>query len=335
MKRFILMIVCLVGVGILAGCTNQTNAVETNEFDELEKKIEKLLMENKSLHNTVEEQRKVIEEQMNNSSSIIHPKNIEKYPLSLYKTTTLDLNQDGKDEMIELYVNAEKMKDGLFAWDDGQTWLLVVKDGEDTYPLFDDYVQLGSINFSTAMFEGKAGIVVLETSHSNKFIHKFVYDQDKQGFVKEILYKKENIFEHYNQPASYGLFKDAYGSMQQALTDKTVKALEASESDLQNLQKRAAIFGPIQEELWKAERLFETAAELNSELTISLTSTLNLLSQMVEKPPTDRQMQQLRSIYEVFKENEGDHLIIEEENQIHPNIQEKFRRMNIIFNGIK
>ena len=64
---------------------------------------------------------------------MILAKEIEKYPQTLYNKTTLDLDGDGGEEEIDLHVNAGKTESGLFAWDDGQNWLLVVKDGEKTY----------------------------------------------------------------------------------------------------------------------------------------------------------------------------------------------------------
>ncbi|QED46906.1 hypothetical protein [Cytobacillus dafuensis] len=335
MKRFLPGVVFLLAAGILASCTNQTNADPTKEITELKKQIEQLSSENDALKNTVEEQKKTLEETTNNDNSVIPAKDIEKYPQSLYKQTKLDIDQDGEDEIIELYVNAGKGENGVFAWDDGQTWLLVVKDGEKTYPLFDEYVQLGSIDFSTTTFDEKPGIVMLKMQHSDKSIYKFVYDQNAKGFVKETLYKKENINDHYNPPASYAFFKDAYELMEQAFTEKAVKALEASENDLQDIQDRAAIFDPILFNLWNAQRLFETTRELNPQLSVSLGSTIEWLNQMFKNTPTEGQMNQLRNINDVFKENDSDDLIIEEENQIHPDIQEKLQRMDLILNGEK
>lgn len=318
--------------GILAGCTNQTNADQDKEINGLMKRIEQLTMENKDLQKTVEEQKKSIEDMMNNSSSVILQKDIESYPRSLYKEAALDIDNDGQEESIELYVNAEKMENGLFAWDDGQTWLLVVKDGEDTYPLFDNYVQLGSIDFSIGTFDEKPGIAMLETWHGDKYIHKFAYDHKEKGFVKETLYKKENIFQQYNQPASYAFFKDAYALMQQAFTEKAVKAIEASDNNLKDLQEVASIFNPIEVDLWNAKRLFETAGDLNPQLSVSLDRMLDLLNEMVKEQPTEGQMTMLRNICNIFKGNESGQLIIEEENQIHPDIMEKLQKVDIILN---
>ncbi|MEH7391727.1 hypothetical protein [Bacillus sp. JJ1474] len=330
MKRYLPGIVILTA-GILAGCTNQVNADPAKEINDLKKQIERLSIENEDLKNTVEEQKEALE--VNNDYSIILAKDIEKYPQSLYKETTLDIDQDGEEEIIELYVNARKMENGLFAWDDGETWLLVVKDGEKTYPLFDNFVQLGSVDISTTTFDRKPGIVMLETWHSDIFIHKFTFDHETKGFVKETFYKKENINQQYNPPASYAFFEEAYELMELAFTEKAVKALEASDDNLQEQKDRAAIFDPILVDLWRAQWLFETVRLLNPDLHVSLESAVHLLNQMGMNPPTSLQMNQLRQVHDVFNDDESDKLIIEEENQIHPNIKEKLRKVNTILNG--
>lgn len=334
MRKSLLGIVCL--VGILVGCAAQANTDQTNDINDLKKKIEQISLENEALLKTLEEDRKALElamnQQVNDDYSIISAIDIEKYPQTLYKKTTLDIDEDGVEEVIELYVNAGKMENGLFAWDDGQTWLLVVKDGENTYPLFDDYVQLGSIDFSTTTFDGKPGIVMLMTHHSNRTVQKFTYDKNEKGYQKETFYKKENMNDQYNQPASYAFFEDAYKLMEMAFTDKALVALEASENTLQDSQERMAIMEQILEDIRNAQQLLEMVSELNRELNVSLDSAIELLNQMVNNPPTAEQMNQLRSIHNVFKEIGNGDLIIEEENQIHPKVKEKLQRIGFILN---
>ncbi|WP_102273095.1 Rossmann-fold NAD(P)-binding domain-containing protein [Cytobacillus massiliigabonensis] len=335
MKRYLLNIVFMVIAGMVAGCTNQTAASKSSEVSELKKKNELLSHENKTLKNTVKEQEKALEEATLFGDAIILTREIEKYPRSIYKEAAFDIDMDGEDEMIQLYVNAERMENGLFAWDDGQTWLLAVKDGEKTYPLYDNYVQLGSIDFSTAAFDVKKSIVMLEMWHSDKAVYKFTYDDEAKGFVKETLYKRENPLQQYNQHASYAFFNDAYEIMKQAFTDKTLKALEASENKLQELNDRAAIIDPIVADIGNAQRLFDTVSELNPELNVSLSSVYDLLNQMVINPPTVEQMNQLKGIHELFKDTEGDSFILEEENQIHPELKKKLQRLESILIGKK
>lgn len=332
MRRLLLGSVCL--VGILSGCTDQTNADQTTEINELKKQIEQISSEKDSLINTLEKEKRALEldlnQQVSNDYSMIEAKDIEKYPQTLYKSATLDMDGDGEEEVIELYVNAGKTENGVFAWDDGQTWLLVVKDGDKTYPLFDDFVQLGSIDFSTTRLDGKPGIVMIMRSHSDRIVQKFSYDKNENGYQKETFYKKENINDQYNQPASYAFFNDAYELMDMAFTTKMLPVLEASENTLQDNEERRAIMEPILEDAFNAERLLEMASELNRELNVSLDDTINMLNQLINKPPTAEQMNQLQSIHDVFKDIETEDIIMKEENRIHPEIREKFQRIDFI-----
>ncbi|MCG7343715.1 hypothetical protein MHZ92_06195 [Sporosarcina sp. ACRSL] len=337
MRKLLLGSVCV--VGLLSGCTDQSNANQettdqAREINELKKQIEQISLEKDAVEKTLEEERIAFElainEQVNNDYSMIVAKEIENYPQSLYKKTALDLDGDGEEEVIELYVNAEKMEDGLFAWDDGQNWLLVVKDGEETYPLFDDFVQLGSIRFSTATFDGKPGIVMIMAQHSDKIIQKFTYDKNEKGYQKETFYKKENIHDQYNQPASYAFFNDAYQLMDVAFTTKAVSILEANESALQDFEERRRIIDPILVDIYNAQGLLETVAELNRELTVSLDGAVDLLNSMFRKPPTAEQMNQLRVIHDVFNAIETEYIVNKDENQLHPEVQEKLRRIDFI-----
>ncbi|MCG7343242.1 hypothetical protein MHZ92_03790 [Sporosarcina sp. ACRSL] len=336
MRRLLPGVVCLAVV--LVGCSNQSNGEMTEEIEELKKQIEQISLENESLVKTIEEQKAALELVVTETSdetpiysnddyAMILAKEIEQYPQTLYKKTTLDIDGDGEEEEIELHVNAGKTENGLFAWDDGQTWLLVVKDGEETFPLFDDFVQLGSIDFSTARFDRKPGIVMMMRSHSDRIVQRFTYDKDENGYEKVTFYKKENTANNDNQPASYAFFKDAFNLLKTAFTTKTVPVLEAGEETLQDSQERMELIYPILDDVYNAWRLLEMVAELNRELDVSLDGAIDLLHQMVNQPPTDEQMKQLQSIHDVFKSGTGD-LIIEEENQIHPDLKEKLRSIN-------
>ncbi len=335
MRKILFGIVFFIVAGILASCSNQTNTDQAIEIEEFKTQIEQLSLENEALHNTVGELGTALEAMQNANSdySTILAKDIEKYPQTLYKTSTLDIDEDGQDEVIELFVNAQKMENGVIGWDDGQTWLLIVKDGETTYPLFDDFVQMGTIDFSTTTFDKKPGIVMLKTWQHDRIVQRFTYDHDAKGYVKHTIYKKENMGQQYNQTASYAFFEDAYELMKLAFTDKAEIALAASESELQDFRNRLAIYDPIYAELLNAQRLFVIVGELNPELQVTLGSALDLLNEMVRNLPTLEQMKQLRDIHAVFIESDSGDLVVEEENKIHPNIMEKMKKINFILKG--
>lgn len=339
MKRFLLGVVC--AAVILGGCTNkpkvdQSNADLTNEIDELKKQIEQLTLENQKLAQTVEEQNKALESMeveipvevpndANEEGALIKASEIEKYPQTLYKEMKLDVNGDGEEEIIELYVNAGKMEDGQFAWDDGQNWLLVVKDGEKTYPLFDAYVQLGTIDFSTAMFDRKPGIVMFMQQHGDRVAQKFMYDENERGFELETFYKKENTQDHYNQSASFAFFEEAQQMMYTVFTTKMETVLEAGKDVLQDSEKRRAVIEPIYADVENAQRKLDIVGELNPQLMISLDNAASTLYLMSNNTPTDEQMEQLKVIVDMFKEIGNDDWVDKPGNRLYPEVAEKLK----------
>ena len=70
MRRILLGIISL--VGILVGCTDQSNADQTKEMNELKGQVEQLSLEREALLNTVEEKEMALElgmnQQMNSNS---------------------------------------------------------------------------------------------------------------------------------------------------------------------------------------------------------------------------------------------------------------------------
>lgn len=321
-----------IGLGLLlVGCTP---ADQEKEIEELKKQVEEFSLEKQGLIETIEDQKKelefVVSQREGDGETIFQAKAVEAYPQTLYKEMTLDLDGDGKTEIIELYVNAEKMENGSYAWDDGHKWLLVVKDGETTYPLFNSYVQLGSVDFSTATFDGEPGIVLHVQQHANSSVQKFIYNEEQSGYQKEIFYSKNNINDHYNQPAASAFFEDAYYFMETAFTTKTAVALEASKKALQDTNERAAIIEPIATDIENAQRLIGIANELNKGLDVTLDNVNAWLYELVVDSPTEAQMDQLKAIHNVFKEPIKEKLIDEEDNKLQPKVKERFDEIHSI-----
>lgn len=339
MKRLLVGIVFV--VVILGGCTNkpkeeQSNADNSAEIADLKKQVEQLSSEKDALIQTMEEQKRAHEStevatpsepqnDVNNDSGLIKASAIEKYPQTLYKEMKLDVNGDGQEESIELYVNAGIMDDGQFAWDDGQNWLLVVKDGEKTYPLFDGYVQMGTIDFSTAFFDKKPGIVMYKREHGDRVAQKFMYDKNEEGFELETFYKKENTQDHYNQSASFAFFEEAQQMMNTVFTTKMETLLEVGENVLQDSEKRRAVIEPIYADVENAQRKLDIVGELNPQLMISLDKAASILYLMSNNTPTAEQMEQLKSIVDVFKEIGNDEWVDKQGNRLYPEIAEKLK----------
>jgi hypothetical protein len=134
------------------------------------------------------------------AATVITAKAVESYPISLYDQTEFDLDGDGEDEKIELHVNAAKAEDGEFAWDDGQDWLLVVKDGDVTYPLFDGWVQIGKLTFWLLESGEKPMLILLQTGTADFTLKEFTFNSEKNGYVSETIYRPEDVnFWYYSK----------------------------------------------------------------------------------------------------------------------------------------
>jgi hypothetical protein len=123
-------------------------------------------------------------------------------PPTLLDSTSVDVDADGAAERIELYTAAERDRAGRVMWDDGQRWLLVVRDGEAAYPLFDGYVQLGHLAFWVV--EGVAGpptVVVQEQTGAGIRTHGLVHDPAAGGFVRTQALEVTGNVVHASSPA--------------------------------------------------------------------------------------------------------------------------------------
>ncbi|MHC0037735.1 hypothetical protein [Pseudoneobacillus sp. C159] len=132
------------------------------------------------------------------NDTIITAKEIQSYPISLYDETEFDVDGDGDAEKVELYTNAEKLDNGEFAWDDGQNWLLVVKDGDQTYPLFDGWVQLGKLSFWLLESEGTPMIILLKTGTAEFTLQTFTFNEKEKGFIQKTQFNPTDVNFWYN-----------------------------------------------------------------------------------------------------------------------------------------
>lgn len=118
---------------------------------------------------------------------------------TLLERTYADIDNDGANESVELYTSAEKMADGRMGWDTGHQWVLLVRKGEEIFPLFDDRLQYGEVQYWVVSFNNdnieSPKTTDLETriyaSISTGYDFRlFDYYWDKQNHS----YKKETIF---------------------------------------------------------------------------------------------------------------------------------------------
>lgn len=114
--------------------------------------------------------------------------------LTLLDSYEFDINDDGVEEVIAMYVNAEQSPEGEIYWDDGQDWLFLVQGQDQDYVLFDDYVQLGNIRFHIYTVDDDFYITTIQSGTANLDIMEYKFDRNTQEFVSSLKHKaKGNV----------------------------------------------------------------------------------------------------------------------------------------------
>lgn len=154
---------------------------------EEEKEVEKLQLKEK------EEVKKEKNDEGKDKHIAIFPSTdkISTEGLTLLDSVNVDLNKDGKEEVIELYTTAQRDPNGEVLWDDGQKWFLIVKDEDKEYVLFDEYIQLGVLDYWIFTSEDNCYIVTLQTGSAVYKLSEYFYDNDKEAFIKKEIYNPE------------------------------------------------------------------------------------------------------------------------------------------------
>ncbi len=111
--------------------------------------------------------------------------------LTLLDNAKVDLNGDKREENIELYTTAQRDSSGDIMWDDGQKWFLIVRDEDKEYLLFDEYVQLGVLDYWVFNSDDKCYIVTLQTGSAVFKLSAYTYDNKKGAFIKKDIYNPE------------------------------------------------------------------------------------------------------------------------------------------------
>lgn len=153
----------------------------------------------KRLDSEITELEKMIDEQRTEAEIFtpvpIDPSRLEHY--NIVSSTEFQLDKDEPLELIELYVQAEKNEDGTFSFDDGQRWLLLVKDGNKEYVLYDNHIQLGALE--AYVFKEYIDdeiiihVVTLRGQTADLELSDYVKDLNSEIFIKTIEYKKRGI----------------------------------------------------------------------------------------------------------------------------------------------
>lgn len=124
--------------------------------------------------------------------------------LTLLERKYVDADSDGKKESVELYTSAKIASDGRMGWDTGHHWVLLVRKGDEVYPLFNDSVQYGEVQFwivslNKDNIQGPEGVDlqthIYATVSSDVDMRLLNYSWDKKNHY----YNKEIVFNPNNQ----------------------------------------------------------------------------------------------------------------------------------------
>lgn len=136
-------------------------------------------------------------------SKEIHPTDkIDISHLTLLDEYSFDFDKDGDEERIAMFTAAGRDENGKIAWDDGQRWLFLVQDSDKDYVLFDDFVQLGSIDFYVYTIDDDFYIDTLQVGTANLTLKSYHYDKEKGNFVMTV---------PYNTSGNVNMIKRSYG----------------------------------------------------------------------------------------------------------------------------
>lgn len=115
------------------------------------------------------------------------------------------MDADSEEESVELYTTADRGLDGHMLWDDGQKWLLMIRDKNRYYSLFDEYVQLGSVyfNISTIGEDQIPCVEVLVQHGCGRKLIDYIYDKEKDIYIENVIYETDDRNENYTSLQGY------------------------------------------------------------------------------------------------------------------------------------
>lgn len=112
---------------------------------------------------------------------------------------TGDVDGDGTDEDVILMTSAERNSENEIIWNDGQEWVLYVKDKELTYVLLDKYIQTGTVYFEVLDYYTESGaeprINVMVSTGSGFNMNSYVFDSEKNVYLEESIYDTSKVTE--------------------------------------------------------------------------------------------------------------------------------------------
>jgi len=191
---------------LLSGCTenydelheeneNLNNVIEdmTDEIDHMTDKVTDLVSEAEENWGLLQEC--IDEKQKENDETVVIVASKETFNVdswSMIDSFMHDITGDDNEDKISLYTSAAKDEAGNIMWDDGQYFMVSLYDGEKTYNLFNERVQIGRVYYSIADSDETGLFVTVSTYSGIRFI-KFTYSKAENYFMGKTLFSTEGV----------------------------------------------------------------------------------------------------------------------------------------------
>ncbi len=155
-----------------------------------------------SCQKNVNEQTDIIEDESKNITYITANKGDIDFvsDFSILNQYETDVNGDGNEDEITLYINSNKDADGELIKNDNNEWILLVNDdfNDEYYTLFDKNIQVGDLYFQVVDFFEKDGpktkILLYKVTGTEIEITSFEYEENK-GFAAYKIYNTSDVSE--------------------------------------------------------------------------------------------------------------------------------------------
>lgn len=106
------------------------------------------------------------------------------------ETFNLDFSGSTMDS-VSIYIKASKDDEGEFLLDDGQDWLIIANNGSDNYILFEDYVQLGSVDLYTSERSDGNYLITEYKTGAGLIITEYKYNVETKEFESYVVYNMD------------------------------------------------------------------------------------------------------------------------------------------------
>lgn len=117
--------------------------------------------------------------------------------LNRFSSYEIDMDKDGNNETIEVYCKGDIAPDGEYLFDDGQEWALILRKGDEIYPLFErSFIQLGKLEYTAYInydeYE-KVHIIVAYKTGATIIYYDCTFDEESGHILRNQIYEANNI----------------------------------------------------------------------------------------------------------------------------------------------